>query len=76
MVWRESNDHVIDRYFCMNDVRGFNMSKKNIWFYPNLESGIRQVFQCETAPDPTFTTFSDIDHEDDLTDDSEVPLPV
>lgn len=67
MVWREPNDHVTDCYFCMNDMRRFNMHKKKDWIYPNLESAIRPVLHCDAVPVPAFTTFPDTDDEDELT---------
>ena len=76
MVWRERKDHVTDCYFCMNNMRGFNMYKKKTWIYPNLESAIRPVLHCEAVPVPTFTTLPGIDDEDEVTEDTEVPLPV
>jgi len=76
MVWREPKDHVTDCYFCMNDMRGYNMHKKNIWIYPNLDSAIRPVLHCEAVPVPTFTTLPDIYDEYDLTESTEVPLTV
>ena len=76
MVWREPKDHVTDCYFCMNNMRGFNMHKKKTWIYPNLESAIRPVLHCEAVPVPTFITLPDIDDDDEVTEDTEVPLPV
>ena len=76
MVWREPKDHVTDCYFCMSNMRGFNMHKKKTWIYSNLESTIRPVLNCEAVPVPTFTTLPDIDDEDEVTEDTEVPLPV
>ena len=34
------------------------------------------VLHCEVVPVPTFTTLPDIDDEDEVTEDTEVPLPV
>ena len=76
MVWREPKDHVTDCYFCMNDMRGYNMHKKNTWIYPNLDSAIRPVLHCEAVPVPSFTTLPDIDDECGLTENPEVPLLV
>ena len=76
MVWREPKDHVTDCYFCMNNIRGFNMHKKKTWIYPNLESAIRPVLHCEAVSVPTFTTLPDIDDEDEVTEDTEVLLSV
>ena len=76
MVWRERKDHVTDCYYCMNNRRGFNMYKQKTWIYPNLKSAIRPVLHCEAVPVPTFTTLPGIDDEDEVTEDTEVPLPV
>ena len=48
MVWRNPKNHHDDCYFCMVDMSGWNRHKKNLWYYPDLESARRPVPLAET----------------------------
>jgi hypothetical protein len=40
-VWKETNVHVCDCYFCLNPVSGHTSETKHIICYPNLSSALR-----------------------------------
>ena len=50
--------------------------KRRLGFIQALNQFIRPILHCGAVPIPTFTTLSDIDDEDELTENPEVSLPV
>ena len=52
MIWREPKDHVTDCYFCLVITNGFNWKNKAIIKYPNLQSVMRPITDCNKLPIP------------------------
>ena len=66
MVWRSPKNHHDDCYFCMVNMLGWNRHKKNLWYYPDLESARRPVSHCEKVPIPVFSSLPKLVSNDDL----------
>ena len=66
MVWRSPKNHHDDCYFCMVNMSGWNRHKKNLWYYPDLESVKRPVPHCEEVPIPVFSSLPKLVSNDDL----------
>ena len=66
MVWRSPKNHHDNCYFCMVNISGWNLHKKNSWYYPDLESARQPVLQCEEVPIPVFSSFPKLVSNDDL----------
>ena len=66
MVWRSPKNHHDDCYFCMVNMSGWNRHKKNLWYYPDLESARRPVPHCEEVPIPVFSSLPKLVSNNDL----------
>jgi len=54
MVWREPQDHTVDCYFCITQIKEVSSKSKHTVKYPNLPSAMRPVPHSEdlTIPHP------------------------
>jgi hypothetical protein len=52
MVWKESMDHVSDRYFCLTSIAGVTAKSKHTVQYPNLSHAKRPVPRSAELPEP------------------------
>ena len=52
MIWREPKDHVTDCYFFLVITNGFNGENKAVIKYPNLQSAMRPITNCNELPIP------------------------
>lgn len=69
MVWREQHDHFHDCYFCLVDVKGYNLKSKRSIAYPNIPSAMRPVLHSVDIPVPVPpTSLGTHDSDADSTD--------
>ena len=66
MVWRSPKNYHDDCCFCMVNMLGRNRYKKNLWYYPDLESARWSVPHCEEVPIPVFSFLPKLVLNDDL----------
>lgn len=52
MIWKQSNDHPSDCYFCITKLSGFTNKTKNKIVYPDCASAIKPINHSETLPIP------------------------
>ena len=52
IVWREGNDHIMDYYFCMIDLKGINCKNKHHVQYLNVLSAIKPIPHDPDLPVP------------------------
>ena len=52
MIWRDPKDHVTDFYFCLVITNGFNGKNKAVIKYPNLQSAMLPITDCNEIPIP------------------------
>ena len=74
MVWRETQNHDNDCYFCSIDTTGLNNKKHKSKSYPCLKSAIQPVLHSSEVPIPLFSGFSlkDGDKSDDGDNDDNI----
>ena len=66
MVWRSPKNHYDDCHFSMVNLSGWNQHKKNLWYYPDLESARRPVPHCEEVLIPVFSSLPKLVSNDNL----------
>ena len=73
MVWRESQDHLSDCYFCITQMKEISSKSKSTVKYPNLPSAMRPVPHSENLPIPHTPTHLTLEEESELKAATEVP---
>ena len=61
MMWCEPQDHSLDCYFCITQIKGISSNSRHTVKYPNLPSAMRPVPHSEDLPirHPTQLTVED-----------------
>ena len=73
MVWRESQDHSSDCFFCITQIKGISSTSKHTVRYPNFPSAMRPVPHSENLPAPHPPTHLTLEEELELKAAAEVP---
>ena len=68
MIWREPKDHSSDCYFCLTKIKGITSKSKHTVVYPNLQSAMRPVPNCEELPIPKAPEHVTLDEESSYSD--------
>jgi len=63
MVWCEPQDHSLDCYFCIMQIKGISIKSKHTVKYLNLSSAMRPVPHSEDLPPPHLTLEDESEHE-------------
>ena len=70
IVWRNSQNHLDDCYFCLIDFEGFNSKTKSSIVYHNLPSATWPIPHSDVMPVPVFAGLPDYGDEKNDDDDS------